>query len=240
MNKEEILSEIRRVAEGNNGVVPRMDKFRAETGIDTAEWKGKHWARWGDAIREAGLAPNRFGTQSYDEAFLIQKYAEFARVLSALPTKDDLRLRRRNDPEFPSAMAFSRRWSKTDLIRKVLDYCRCCFGFDEVIELCERYMSQQVAEIESEEAQIGCDGYVYLLKSGRFYKIGRTCAPGRREYELGIQLPEQAKRIHVIRTDDPGGIEAYWHKRLEAKRKNGEWFELNAEDIRAFKRRKFM
>jgi len=52
-------------------------------------------------------------------------------------------------------------------------------------------------------------GIVYLIKSGRFYKIGRSNSIGRREYDLGIQLPERAKTIHVIRTDDPTGIEAY-------------------------------
>ena len=33
-------------------------------------------------------------------------------------------------------------------------------------------------------------GFVYMLKSGRHHKVGRTNAVGRRQYELAIQLPE--------------------------------------------------
>ena len=50
------------------------------------------------------------------------------------------------------------------------------------------------------------------MKSGRYYKVGRTNAVGRRDFEIGIQLPEPVTVIHTIITDDPEGIEAYWHK----------------------------
>lgn len=58
----------------------------------------------------------------------------------------------------------------------------------------------------------------------------------RRGNELKIQLPENLDLIHEIKTDDPSGIEAYWHRRFESKRMNGEWFDLNSGDIKAFKR----
>lgn len=68
------------------------------------------------------------------------------------------------------------------------------------------------------------------------YKIGRTNEMGRRHHEITIQLPEGLELIHEIKTDDPSGVEAYWHRRFEQKHKNGEWFDLDSSDIRIFKR----
>ena len=101
-------------------------------------------------------------------------------------------------------------------------------------------MKPDSPDTETHSSDTPSVGYVYLIKSGRYYKVGKTNAMGRREYELAIQLPEKATTVHTIKTDDPAGIEAYWHRRFDPKRKNGEWFDLDAADIAAFRRRKFM
>ena len=75
-----------------------------------------------------------------------------------------------------------------------------------------------------------------LRGPGSRYKIGRTNAFGRRRRELSIQLPFDTRKVHVIETDDPPGVEAYWHQRFSAKRINSEWFELDGNDVAAFKR----
>jgi|SRR5579859_2763961 len=82
-------------------------------------------------------------------------------------------------------------------------------------------------------------GFVYLLRSVKHYKLGRTNAAGRRLRELAIQLPQKPDTVHVIETGDPEGIEQYWHRRFADRRQGGEWFALSADDVRAFKKRHF-
>jgi len=110
--------------------------------------------------------------------------------------------------------------------------------------MCSAYNTENIVEIPTsntkEPISILVLEFVYLLKSGKFYKIGRTNSVGRRQYEIATQMPEEVTEVHRISTDDSTGIERYWHQRFASKRLKGEWFNLSKEDIATFKLRKFM
>jgi len=95
-------------------------------------------------------------------------------------------------------------------------------GFDDVPALCGPISSGEKESSRDEKSATEIVGFVYLMKHGKYYKIGKTNAMGRREYELAIQLPEKLRTVHTIKTDDPDGTEEYWHKRFTAKRGNGD------------------
>ena len=240
MDKQHILREIQRTAKANAEVPLGREKFIQETGIKESDWSGIHWARWGDAVREAGFTPNELQS-AHDEDHLLEKYVGLIRELGRIPVAAELKLKRRSDPSFPSHNTFGRFGTKKQRIEKAIEFCHNRGDLDDVVRICQSQMTAQRTDADEDCESVDAEfGFVYLIQSARFFKIGKTNALGRREYELKIQLPEKTKTVHSIRTDDPTGIEAYWHKRFESRRKNGEWFELSRADVIAFKRRKFM
>ena len=214
MDKEHILKEIKRTAETNGCVPLGRARFFGETGIKQADWLGKIWVRWSDAVREAGFEPNQ-KQAAYDENFLIEKLLTLVRDLGHFPTVAEMRMKVRNDSAFPNHKTVRRLGSNQELAAKIQAYCNGRAGYDDVMAICASVVEPHHALPENGRDPEEIFGFVYLIKAGRHYKIGRSNAVGRREREIALQLPEKANTIHIIRTDDPIGIEAYWHNRFK-------------------------
>ncbi len=251
-SKRRILDEIRRTAKANGGVALGVARFNQATGIKDSDWRGKIWPRWSDAIREAGFQPNQLRT-AYDEEALIQKFIGLARELGHFPVATEIKMKARSDEGFPWHNTFGRFGPKRQLAAKILGYCKSRAGYDDVVALCrpvaERLGEQRQPEDFADAPSINSpdstkEGYVYLglLKLGREkrYKIGKAVLVERRRDQISLLLPEDLELVHSITTDDAYGIEDYWHKRFAAKNTKGEWFSLSRQDVKSFKRRKFM
>lgn len=236
LTKQDIIKIIQKIAKENGGKPLGIARFEKESNITQYEWK-KYWARFGDALTEAGFEPNQM-QGAYSDKFIIEKIISIMRKLNKFPTRDELNVAKHHDAEFPSRNVFFRFGTKQELVEKIYEYCRDKTEYKDIILLCKPLLegsstSKNAIKDISDVREIG---EVYLFKSGRYYKIGKTNDAVRRGNEIRVQLPEKTEMIHSIKTDDPSGIEAYWHKRFDLKRMNGEWFDLNSNDIKTFKR----
>lgn len=236
MQKEDILAEIKRTAQENGGKPLGIARFEQVTGIRPYDW-GKHWARFGDAQKEAGYEPNKL-IGSFTDEHLLDKAAELTQELQRFPTDKDMRLKRHNDIEFPNPNVYKRFGNRKQLRARVLVYVRDSTKYANLIPLIEPLVaSDETIEVEALTSAPESYGFVYLVRGhpGE-YKIGRTNLVDRRLSELGATASIEQTLIHEIKTDDPAGIEAYWHKRFQDKRMRGEWFRLGAADVKAFRR----
>src|SRR5262249_49916109 len=118
---EHIISEIRRTASDNGGQALGRSRFAKETGIRNGDWE-RYWARWTDAVTEAGLSPQQYQGAHSDDHVLASVVAEIRR-LGRIPVNTELRLRRRDDPTFPSHGAFDKLGGRAALIDRVIEYC---------------------------------------------------------------------------------------------------------------------
>ena len=237
MDKSRILEAIKQIAAENGGNPPGSTALQTRTGIRKSDWYPDIWLRWGDALIEAGFTANKLQTAVSHE-LLIQKYIDLARELKALPLEGEIRRKSKVDKTFPSHTTFGKFGGKRKLIDAVLRYCKERSGYEDIAALCEnhRAMFERVSDSDLLTVKPIATGFVYLMKSGRHYKIGHTNSVGSRERQLAIKIPVPPTNIHSIETDDPPGVEAYWHRRFDAKRGEGEWFDLSPEDVRAFRR----
>ncbi len=234
--RDHIISEIKRIAAENDGQAPGGKAFVSATGIIDSKWRGKYWARWGDALIEAGFEPNEW-TGKTDTAILLGGLIAACRHYGKFPVNSEIGMLRRADPNIPSPKVLQNNFNgRESLLAALRDYIGDASEYDDVRAMLPASMPKARSVSKAAKA---ADGSVYLIKSGEFFKIGRSDEIERRVKEIRVALPDAAILLHSISTDDPPGIEAYWHRRFADRRANGEWFRLSTEDVKAFIRRKF-
>jgi len=234
--REEIIQAVKAAARAEGIDILGRSRFEAITEIREAEWK-YYWARRGDVVREAGLSPGAFTARKEDGevlASLIPLIQKFGRW----PTTGDMRIYARENPGSVNEQTVRKRGDRRTLARKLVEYCSSHDGFEDVAKICAELSAESSPDSELIKSNDPIQGYVYLMTSGRFYKLGKSKSPDRRRSEVALLLPHDTETIHVIPTDDPDGIEAYWHNRFKDKHHRGEFFRLDRLDVQAFKRRK--
>lgn len=232
--KQEIIDELRKLS-ARLGITPGKRLFESETGIREGEWYGVHWSRWNELVREAGIETNQ-KTEKLPRDFMLEKYADAVRKFGRIPVASELRMYARTVEGLPNEKTFQREFGgKPGLIAALSKWVAERQDYIDIASLIPAQTSEESSASFAEPPE----GSVYLLRSGLHYKIGRSDQLELRVKQITVSLPEKVTLEHTIRTDDPPGIEAYWHRRFAEKRANGEWFKLSTADIRAFKRRKF-
>lgn len=235
-SKDEIVAAIRREAAALGGHVG-LRAFQRRTGIGDKQFLGVYWATWNEALAEAGLSTQSFDRSPTDETSLLEAVAALVGRLNKWPTETEFNLERRRNQSFPSLKAI-RRLSRSGVLEsKLMEFCSKRPALTVVGSIAAK--RHEIRKAEQSANSMPIEGYVYMMRSGKRYKIGHTTSPSRRHREVRLDLPDPTLLVHSYATDDPRGMEQYWHRRFEAKRvRDTEFFLLSASEIAAFKRHK--
>lgn len=233
--KEYIIAEIQRLAMERGGRVG-IRAFCSATGIPEHQILGAHWTKWNDALKEAGVGTSSFFQPRTQDSSIVEAFVQLVNKLKKWPTQYDLQMERRQNKSFPSVPVIRRVRKASPFASIIVSYCAERADLADVARIAREVMKAEMAKA-SVLGPAPISGYVYMMRSGRRYKIGHTKSPVRRYREVRLELPDPTSVVHTIATDDPIGIEAYWHGRFQSKRvRDTEFFSLDASDVAAFKR----
>jgi hypothetical protein len=239
MTKDLVAQRIHALAQERGGHMS-LGAFLAETGINDKWLRTQPWFEgWNNLLQELGLATKSFGAVRAQPEAVAHAVAALIAREGKWPTEDELVRERKRDPAFPSLKVIRPLRKSGALANLIVQASTGDSNLARAAAIASTKLSA-VPPPERGPADERVRGYVYLLRSGRRYKIGKSNDPSRRWREVRLELPDETHQIHTIATDDPSGIETYWHQRFAVKRiRNTEFFELDAADVRAFKRRSY-
>lgn len=243
LTREDIIKKLQKYAKELGGKTPGEANFYESMNVGIMDRK-KYWPNYGELVIEAGLTPNKFDKTKYSKNKLSKLFIGIIREKNKWPTRGELDIKHYKSSTFPDSATFYKKLGLVltgDLAQTIIEYVENKKGYEDVIEICKPFLKENAKQGDS---PLMNKGYVYLLKSklrnAVAYKIGRTSNIENRIKQL--RQPSNIEEIlHHIETDDPIGVETYWHNRFEANRLypdklKDEWFKLSFSDIKAFKR----
>lgn len=170
MDRQQIVAEIKRLALENGGQPPGRQAFENATGAKMSEWYPHIWLRWGDALAEAGYAPNSLQEGRVTKSL----YTDTSRSQGSW---EDFRLRVSfvEKPERTrhfSHSAFERFGGKEKLLDAVAAYCQKAGGLDDILTLCgsRNGVPSHGTATRKREPKIPAE-FVYLIKN-RTHELG--------------------------------------------------------------------
>jgi hypothetical protein len=191
MDRDFILSEIQRLTLERGGAPPGRETFKQVTGIKPHQWLGVYWASWSAAVAEAGFIPNTLDV-AHDKGEMLSKLAGVVRALRKFPTDAELALYARGHAEAPPAKAIKRHFkNKEQTLRALNAHCERAGSLDDVLEIVRPLTPAANAARPEKSTPIAIKGHVYLMRSGKHYKIGKSNHVGRREYQIYFRCPKR-------------------------------------------------
>lgn len=97
----------------------------------------------------------------------------------------------------------------------------------------DKKISLEEEEIKQlpEEVKKDLDGFIYIIKSGEFYKIGKTININNRFKKYITENPNRIELVYYFYVKNYSIEEEKLHDIFKHKQHNREWFKLDPEDI---------
>lgn len=126
-------------------------------------------------------------------------------------------------------------------LKEIIDYCLENISEEEIKRINEeeynKKFNMRENKIVDENIKKTKDGYVYIIKKNdeNIVKIGMSKNYSERTKQISTKLPFEVETVKVFKTKDMYSLEKKLHDFYKEKRLNGEWFELNNEDLEYIK-----
>jgi hypothetical protein len=212
------------------GKQPSLDEFYENTTVTSHYLLKGGFRTYSQLVEEMGDTPKTFfhGGKSEDD-FLIS-YGNMVRKLNRIPSSQDWLF----NNGLPTTGNYKRKFAVNNwgqIVFKFFDYAKDRVEWEDIIDLIPEAENKAITIQQKDNEE--CYVYLMLDRKNGYYKIGISNEPEWREKTLQSEKPSikliAAKKF--VNRRIAANFEKALHDSYSHKRKRGEWFQFDQEDI---------